>query len=102
MRIPKRESHPRHPTHRLTDERCAIDAFVIHHAQEIFDEEFRIELLKIRGRTAKTAVVDGDAGEVACEHRYLLPPRCGVGAGTVAEDNRRAVAVSLVVDVNAL
>lgn len=47
-------------------------------------------------------MVEGNTAKSARKHRHLLPPAEMVAARTMGEDDRRPIAVDLVIELNAL
>src|SRR3972149_2035763 len=87
--------------HRVGDDAHVRDAEVVEEGDDVGAEGGAAAAVAV-GAEAKGAVVEGDAGVVLGEEGHLLPPAEGVGALAVREEDGRAGAVHLVVDVDAV
>src|SRR5262249_12169640 len=72
---------------------------VVDQRGQVVDERVAARAVRPVGRGDEAAVGEGDAAVALLEVRHLLPPRRVVAARAVGEDERRSLAVHLVVEL---
>ena len=94
----QRKVHARPAAHGLADQGSLIDARVVQNGLKVLREVASVLVTVVAGRSAESAMVEGDYFVVSSKVGYLLPPDQRVAAGSVGECYRGAITVDLIVD----